>query len=149
MNPPSMERPFLEFSYKWNSMIRSVLCSHNSPLRFKWNDWQNSREDFTYCYWCWKHGLCAELNLQFSCSVVSNSLRPHGLQHARLPCPSPTPRACSNSCQLSRWCHATISSLNLQELNLGWVLGQVEKNSFIALPSKRGYSWPLLSNTVS
>ena len=39
---------------------------------------------------------------QFSCSVVSNSLGPHGLQHARLPCPSPTPGACSNSCPLNR-----------------------------------------------
>ena len=39
-----------------------------------------------------------------------NSLRPHGLQHARLPCPSPTPRACSNSCPSSWWCHPTISS---------------------------------------
>ena len=39
-----------------------------------------------------------------------NSLRPHGLQHARVPCPSPTPRACSNSSPLSRWCHPTISS---------------------------------------
>ena len=47
---------------------------------------------------------------QFSCSVLSNSLRPHGLQHTRLPCPSPTPRAYSNSCPLSRWCHPTISS---------------------------------------
>ena len=37
-------------------------------------------------------------------------LWPHGLQHARLPCPSPTPRACSNSCPSSRWCHPTISS---------------------------------------
>ena len=43
--------------------------------------------------------------IQFSCSVVSNSLLPHGLQHARLPCPSSTPRACSNSCPSSRWCH--------------------------------------------
>ena len=41
---------------------------------------------------------------------MSNSLRPHGLQHARLPCPWPTPRACSNSCPWSRWCHPTISS---------------------------------------
>ena len=48
--------------------------------------------------------------VQFSHSVVSNSLRPHGLQHSRLPCPSPTPEACSNSCPLSRWCHPTISS---------------------------------------
>ena len=46
----------------------------------------------------------------FSCSVMSGSLRPHGLQHARLPCPSPTPGACSNSCPSSRWCHPTISS---------------------------------------
>ena len=47
---------------------------------------------------------------QFSCSVVSDSLQPYGLQHARLPCPSPTPRACSNSCLSSQWCHPTISS---------------------------------------
>ena len=38
------------------------------------------------------------------------TLQPHGLQHARLPCPSPTPRACSDSCSLSQWCHPTISS---------------------------------------
>ena len=48
--------------------------------------------------------------VQFSCAVVSYSLQPHGLQHIRLPCPSPTPRACSNSCPLSRSCHPTISS---------------------------------------
>ena len=47
---------------------------------------------------------------QFIHSVVSNSLWPHGLQHTRFPCPSPTPGACSNSCPLSWWCHATISS---------------------------------------
>ena len=45
-----------------------------------------------------------------SCSVVSYSLRLHGLQHAGLPCSSPTPRACSNSCPLTWWCHPTISS---------------------------------------
>ena len=47
---------------------------------------------------------------QFSRSVVFNSLRPHGLQHAGPPCPSPTPRVYSNSCPLSWWCHPTISS---------------------------------------
>ena len=41
---------------------------------------------------------------------MSDSLRPHGLQHTRLPCPSPSPRAYSHSCPLSRWCHPTISS---------------------------------------
>ena len=49
-------------------------------------------------------------SVQFSCSVVSNSLRPHELQHARAPCPSPTPGVHSNPCPLSRWCHPTISS---------------------------------------
>ena len=49
-------------------------------------------------------------SVQFSRSVVSDSLWPHGLQHTRPPCPSPTPRAYSNSCSLSRWCHPTISS---------------------------------------
>ena len=46
----------------------------------------------------------------FSCLVRSNSLQPHGLQHARLPCPSLSPRVCSNSCPLSWWCHPTTSS---------------------------------------
>ena len=41
---------------------------------------------------------------------MSDSLLPYGLQHARLPCPSPTPRACSNSCPLNRWCHSTNTS---------------------------------------
>ena len=50
------------------------------------------------------------LLLLFSASIVSNSLRPHGLQHARLSCPSPPPRACSKSCPLSLWCHPSISS---------------------------------------
>ena len=47
---------------------------------------------------------------QFSRSVMSDSLRPHGLQHARPPCPSPTPGAYPNSCASSQWCHPTISS---------------------------------------
>ena len=49
-------------------------------------------------------------SVQFSRSVVSNSLRPRGLQHTRPLCPSPTPRVYSNSCPLSQWCHPTISS---------------------------------------
>ena len=48
--------------------------------------------------------------LLFSCSVVSNSLWPHGLLHAKLPFPLPSPRICSNSCPLSWWCHPTMSS---------------------------------------
>ena len=49
-------------------------------------------------------------SVQFSHSVVSDSLWPHGLQHARPPCPSPTPGVYPNSYLLSRWCHPTISS---------------------------------------
>ena len=49
-------------------------------------------------------------SVQFSHTVVSDSLQPHGLQHTRLPCPSPTPGIYSNSYPLSQWCHPTISS---------------------------------------
>ena len=51
-----------------------------------------------------------ESSVQFSHSVVSNSLQPHGLPCSRPPCPSPTTRVYSNSCPLSRWCHPTIAS---------------------------------------
>ena len=56
----------------------------------------------------WLHIILSSVH--FSHSVMSDSLWPHSLQHSRLPCPSPTPGAHSNSCQLSRWCHPTISS---------------------------------------
>ena len=49
-------------------------------------------------------------SVQFSCSVMSDTLRPHGLQHARPPCPLPTPRVYPNSRPWSQWCHPTISS---------------------------------------
>ena len=53
----------------------------------------------------WVMLLCwSRLSLLFSSLVMSNSLQPHGLQHARLPCPSSSPWACSNSCPLSQWC---------------------------------------------
>ena len=49
-------------------------------------------------------------SVEFSCSVMSDSLQPHGLQHTRPPCPSPTPGVYSNSCPLRWWCHPAISS---------------------------------------
>ena len=52
----------------------------------------------------------AILHIYLFSSVVSNSMQPHWLQHARPPCPLPNPGACSNSCQSSWWCHPTISS---------------------------------------
>ena len=75
-------------------------------------------------WWCLRLAWCMKMewpkhvqeisrrfsSLQFGCSVMSNSLQPHGLQHDRLPCPSPTPGAYSNSCPFSWWCHPIISS---------------------------------------
>ena len=59
----------------------------------------------------WRWGGSVQFSsVQFICSVVSDSLQPHELQHTRPSCPSPTPRAHPNSCLLSRWCHPTISS---------------------------------------
>ena len=54
--------------------------------------------------------MCQLVPIQFSCSVMSDSLWPHGLQHTRLSCPSPTPGVYSNSRPSSLWCHPTISS---------------------------------------
>ena len=59
---------------------------------------------------CKKKKTRHRFSVQFSRSFVSNSLQSHGQQHTRLPCSSPTPRACSNLCPLSWWCHPTISS---------------------------------------
>ena len=77
--------------------------------------WQGCRQKRIILehYW-WEYELVQWLlkivSVQFSHSGMSNSLQPHGLQHTRPPCPSPTPRVYSNSWPLSRWCHPTISS---------------------------------------
>ena len=63
-----------------------------------------------YCFNSYSSYTTRWYSVQFSHSVISDSLWSHGLQHARLPCPSPTPGACSNSCTLNWWCHPTISS---------------------------------------
>ena len=62
---------------------------------------------YTYVHVCYYMHISS---VQFSRSVVSDSLRPHESQHARPPCPSPTPRVHPNSCASSWWCHPTISS---------------------------------------
>ena len=76
---------------------RAGLCCH-----------KNTRRPLSTVFLTW--WLLLLLLLLFSRSVVSNSLWPHGLKHTRLPCPSPTPGACSNSWPLSQRCHPTISS---------------------------------------
>ena len=73
--------------------------------------WRWTHDFFLYYFLITSHLCCCQMKfraifslVQFSCSVMSDFLRPHGLQHTRLPCPSATPRACSNSCPSSRWC---------------------------------------------
>ena len=67
------------------------------------------------------------------CSVISDSMQPHGLQHTRPPYPSPSPGACSNSCPLRRWCHPTISS--------SFPPAHIQHNSSTVTPSS-SWSWP-------
>ena len=74
---------------------------------------QGSNPDLLHCRILYQQsyqGSPQFSSVQFSCSVMSNSLQPHEPQHARPSCPSPTPRVHPNPCPLSRWCHATISS---------------------------------------
>ena len=68
---------------------------------------QDSLFFFSFFFYCFIFCCAFSALLLFICSVVSNSLLPHGLQHARLPCPSLSPWICSDSCPLSRWCHPT------------------------------------------
>ena len=78
----------------------------NFPRKVKFNRWQRS------CLFLFapQHLAYRSPSVQFSLSVVSDSLWPHGLQHTRLPFSSPTPGVYSNSCPLSWWCHPAISS---------------------------------------
>ena len=62
----------------------------------------------SFCYWTALMAILIYIS-QFSRLIMSDSLWPHEFQHARLPCPSSTPRACSNSCPSNKWCHPTIS----------------------------------------
>ena len=107
----------------WHAIIK--VCEYSlvfqTALRMT-GSWEHRIVKFKFC-------LCSEIvkekkiarargftnlldnenhSVKFSHSVVSDSLRSHGLQHARLPCPSPTPGACSDSCPSSWWCHPTI-----------------------------------------
>ena len=96
------------------SQFRAMWCLEQSHSHFKTKrhrkrglEWQQSQ-----CHWASEPvPIAAHVQtVQFSHSVVSDSLRPHGLQHVRPPCLSPTPGVYSNTCPLSQWCHPTISS---------------------------------------
>ena len=89
-------RPAPQPSY-YNSPNRPLPSTHCEPYHF--SSYRSSTLISSFLS-----------SVQFSHSVMSNSLWPHGLQHTRPPCPSPTPRVYSNLCPLSWWCHPTISS---------------------------------------
>ena len=113
------------WSLGWEDPLEKSMATHSSILawRIPWTEklgWlqfmrlQRVRHDWENKY---AHMLLYDRNqhnfvkaIQFSCSVMSTSLQPHGLQHTRPPCPSPTPWVYSNSSLLSWWCHPTISS---------------------------------------
>ena len=99
---------------EWGTYCKQVIsCVNYFFLKWRfmwWNCWKvldlgmNSKAKVKETNLIWSYIL-----LLYNCSVLSDSLRPHGLQHASLSCPSPSPRAYSNSCPSSQWCHPTIS----------------------------------------
>ena len=82
-----------------------VRLLKNIKLKFYFRGKQSFNQQRSESLWWFQHRL-----VQFSHSVISNSLWTHEPQHARPPCPSPTPRVHPNPCPLSRWCHPTIQS---------------------------------------
>ena len=87
-----------------------------TSINYAWNKWQSVKvpgEEAPSPAWSIRKSFSREMRpelLLFAHSVVSNSLRPHELRHTRLPWPSPSPKAYSNSCPLSQWCYPTIPS---------------------------------------
>ena len=79
--------------------IKPLNPKENQVLNIHWKEW----------FWSWR-SIWSMTSVLFSHSVMSDSLRNHGQQHARLPCPSATPGVCSSSCTSSQWGHITISS---------------------------------------
>ena len=90
---------------------RQHMCRYTEAFSFPGDPTGPGKGLSYYSPWpsCLIH-LSQCFSVQFSRSVVSDSLQPHGLQHARLACPLLSPEVCSNSCPLSQWCHPTISS---------------------------------------
>ena len=87
-------------------LLHSICCNILFWLKYMRKSWLHTVGEGRYFY-NFSNNFSS---LQFSRSVMSDSLWPHELQHARPPCPSPTPRVHPNPCPLSRWCHPAISS---------------------------------------
>ena len=124
-NLTQRQRMQIKTHHTWDTTSHALRKANKEKTDNNEYSW-NCKEIRNFIHCCWKYQMVQPLwktvwwfltklnmillSIQFSCSVVSNSLQPHGLQHSRLPCPSPTPEAYSNLCPFSRWCHPTISS---------------------------------------
>ena len=102
----------MQIKPEWDSptLLRMAIIKKSTNNKF----WRGcgEKERLSFCWWECKlaWSLRKTVSVQFSHSVVSDSLWPHGPQHARPPSPSSTPRVYSNSCPLKQWCHPAISS---------------------------------------
>ena len=100
----------LQLKVQLKTVVSPCMCSNSGVVLGKawWVRWMGTISLMFSLHFL-KHP-CYLLLFLFSCSVMSDSLPPHGLQHARFPCPLLSPGVSSNSCPLRQWCHPTISS---------------------------------------
>ena len=113
-NLPAMWETWV-WSLGWKDPLEKGMATHSSILawRIPWTIQSMGLQHSLWASLAWRgfNDITQQVpSVQFSRSVMSDSLWPHGLQHARIPCLSPTPRAWPNSCPSSQWCHSTISS---------------------------------------
>ena len=99
----------VQYSYLDNPMNRRTWwVTDHGIAETQLSNWAPTHNVHQFC--SHSFGWSKFSSVQFSCSVVSDSLWPHESQHARPPCQSPTPGVYSNPCPLSQWCHPAISS---------------------------------------
>ena len=109
---PGVSSDWCSLSQWCHPTISSCVIPYSSMIQRRlelWPWWHKAKCQESWWEIRLWHILVCISSVQFSCSVISDSLLSHGLQHARLPCPSPSPGDCSNSCPSSQWCHPTIS----------------------------------------
>ena len=147
--------PWIKVNWKWSNEMTRVAIDILGISELKWTGMGELNSDDHYIYYCGqeslrRNGVAIMVNkrvwnaVQFSRSVVSDSLRPHELQHARPPCPSPTPGVHSNSCPSSRWCHPAISSSVVPFLSCPQALPASE-----SFPMSQLFAWGGQSTGVS
>ena len=110
--PGPFRSSYLQYNLKLYIQSRCSLQNKNTTQFFKWARDLNMHllKEVTWMENKLMRRCSTSFVIQFSHSVVFDSLLPHELQHARPPCPSPTVGVYPNTCPLSRWCHPTISS---------------------------------------